>query len=206
MIELYFIGTGNGYKASVALEEVGLPYIVHKVDMATKAHKAPDYLKINPVGRVPAIVDNDTPSGRPVAVFETNAIALYLGEKTGKFIPADLAERAQMHGWMSVAASGLGAAASGIFFMGRSPEPIPFAVDFYRNMALMTMQYIDTVLATRPYLAGNEYSLADIVMYPGVVAGIARQIPDALDGLNHLKAWTEKVGARPAVQRGLAVS
>jgi GST-like protein len=206
MIDLYTVTTANGYKASIVLEELGLPYTAHKVDLMAGAHKQADFLKINPVGKVPAIVDRETASGKPIGVFETNAIALYLAEKAGgRLIPSDPDARAQMHAWMSVSASGLSAATAGVFFMGRAPEPIPYAVDFYKNSVRTIMTQIEAVLATRPYLAGDEYSLADAVMYPNLAVGVARMLPDAFEGLGHLKAWAEKVGDRPAVQRGLTV-
>ncbi len=200
MIDLYTAPTPNGWKASIVLEELGLPYTVHALDLGTLQQKEPWYLKINPNGRIPAIVDRDEGD---FAVFESGAVLLYLAEKTGKLLPADAKGRSRAIQWLMFQMGGLGPmqGQANVFFR-YAPEKIPFAIERYQRETRRLYEVLDRRLAEAPYLAG-EYGIADIATWPWVTlhgwAGVA------LDGLEHLQAWVNRVGERPAVQRGRAV-
>jgi len=205
MIDLYTAPTANCRRASIMLEEVGLPYRVNVVDITRGEQFKPDFQALNPLGKCPVIVDPDGLDGKPVTVFETMAILLYLAEKTGKLKPHGPDELVRVVQWGSVVVSGLGAAHSGLFaFKTFAPEPIPFALghfakDAYRHLAAMESQ-----LSLTPHLTGEDYSLADILAYPTVVISEER-LPERLDAYPHVSAWRDRIGTRPAVRRGMAV-
>jgi glutathione S-transferase len=200
MIDLYTWGTPNGIKVSVALEELGLPYTVHPVDIGKNEQKRPEFLRINPNGRIPAIVDRDAGD---FAVFESGAILLYLAEKTGKLVPADPKGRLRVIQWLMFQMSGVGPmqGQANVFFR-YFPEKLQPAIDRYQNETRRLYTVLDTRLKESEYLAG-DYSIADIATWPWVRvhdwAGVS------LDGLPHLQRWVETIGKRPAVQRGLDV-
>jgi glutathione S-transferase len=200
MIDLYTWGTPNGVKVSVALEELGLPYTVHAVDIGKNEQKRPEFLRINPNGRIPAIVDRDAGD---FAVFESGAILLYLAEKTGKLMPADPKGRSRVIQWLMFQMSGVGPmqGQANVFFR-YFPEKLQPAIDRYQNETRRLYTVLDTRLKESEYLAG-DYSIADIATWPWVRihdwAGVS------LDGLPHLQRWVEAIGKRPAVQRGLDV-
>lgn len=200
MIELYTAATPNGQKISIALEELGLPYRVHALSFDRKEQKEPEYLKINPNGRIPAIVDTENGD---FAVFESGAILLYLAEKTGRLIPADAKGRSTVIQWLMFQMGGVGPmqGQANVFFR-YFPEKLQGAIDRYQNETRRLYEVLDTRLGEVEYLAG-DYSIADIATYPWV------RIHDwsgvSVDGLPHLQRWMDALAARPAVQRGLQV-
>jgi GST-like protein len=205
MIELHTSNTANGYRASIMLEECGLPYQVHAYALARLEHLAPAYLELNPVGRIPTIVDPDVAGGQPAVVYGTQAIVQYLAEKTGRFLPAEPTARATVYTWAGIIASDVGPAYSGQFaFNVLAREKIPYAIDFYNQLVDRMLKAVDWQLGRHTYLAGEEYTIADVLLYP-VAGSSALRYPGNLDGYPNLKRWATLVGARPAVQRGMKV-
>ena len=197
MIELYTAPTPNGWKASITLEEMSLPYNLHALSFATNDQKAPAYLKINPNGRIPAIVDDG------FAVFESGAIMLYLAEKTGTLMPTDTQGRSTVIQWLMFQMGGLGPMMGQVnVFFKYLPEKIPAAIERYQRESMRLLNVLNTQLADHEYLAG-DYSIADIANWswahtyehPGL----------NVEGLDHLKRWIDAIAARPAVQKGVAV-
>ena len=200
MIDLYTWTTPNGYKASIALEELGLDYETHPIDIATGAQKRPDYLAINPNGKIPAIVDRDNGD---FAVFESGAILVYLAELSGRLLPRDVKGRSLTLQWLFFQVGGLGPMqGQAHVFYRYFEEAIPAAIARYQNETRRIYEVLDRRLGEAEYLAG-DYTIADIATFPWVRrhgwAGVS------LDGLDHLQRWYEAVSARPAVKRGLAV-
>ncbi|MBM7062172.1 glutathione S-transferase N-terminal domain-containing protein [Pseudomonas sp. UL073] len=200
MIDLYTAATPNGHKASIALEEMGLPYAVHALSFDKKEQKAPAFLKINPNGRIPAIVDRDNDD---FAVFESGAILIYLAEKTGQLLPQDVKGRSRVIQWLMFQMGGVGPmqGQANVFFR-YFPEKLQPAIDRYQHETRRLYEVLDGRLAEAEYLAG-DYSIADIATFPWVRLYDWAGVP--LDGLEHLQRWLAAVEARPAVQRGLAV-
>ena len=202
MIDLYTFGTPNGKKASIMLEEVGLPYELHVVDIRNGDQHKPEFRAINPNGRIPAIVDRDAEGG-PLAVFESGAILIYLAEKTGKLLAPRGPARYEAIEWVMFQMGGIGPM-FGQFghFNTFAPEKIPYAIDRYQKESIRLLGVLDGRLAEKKYLAG-EYSIADVCTYPWV-AGVQDRLPGAGD-FAHVNAWLERVGARPAVKKGMSV-
>ena len=201
MIELFTAATPNGWKVSVALEEMGLPYTVRALSLGKLEQKEEWFLKINPNGRVPAIVDHDNGD---FAVFESGAILIYLAEKTGKLLPADPKARSRVMQWLMFQMGGVGPmmGQANVFFR-YAPEKIPYAIERYQREARRLFEVMERQLKDTPYIAGSEYSIADIALWCWV-AGYEWSGVD-IDGLPGLKRWLDLVGARPAVQKGRAV-
>lgn len=197
MIDLYTAATPNGHKVSIALEELGLPYRVHALSFDKQEQKTPEFLRINPNGRIPAIVDDG------FAVFESGAILIYLAEKAGQLLPADAKGRSRAIQWLMFQMGGVGPmqGQANVFFR-YFPEKLQGAIDRYQHETRRLYEVLDTRLGEADYLAG-DYSIADIATFPWVRvhdwAGVS------LDGLEHLQRWLAAVEARPAVQRGLQV-
>jgi len=205
MIELHTTPTANGFKASIMLEEVALPYEVCTYDLMRGDHRRPEFLARNPVGRLPLIVDHDVPAGDPISVYGSAAILLYLAEKTGRLLPRELPARARVHEWMGIVSSDLAPAYSGQFvFSTLAPEPLPWAIDFYEKLCVRLLRPMELALARHPYLAGDDYTIADVIAYP-VAAVSSRRYPGDLGGHPAIAAWASRVGERPAVQRGMRV-
>jgi GST-like protein len=205
MIHLHTVPTANGFKASIMLEEVGLPYDVRKYDLAKGEHLSPEYMKLNPVGRLPAIVDDQGADGREIVVYGSAAILLYLAEKTGLLMPRGPAERAAVYQWLGIVASDLGPAYAGQFvFSVLAPEKLPWAIEFYEKLCLRMLRPMELRLATARYLACDEYTIADVIAYP-VAAVSARRFPGSLADHPSIARWAAEIGARPAVQRGMLV-
>jgi GST-like protein len=200
VIDLYTAPTPNGWKASIMLEEVGLPYTVHPLDLGKLQQKEPWFLKINPNGRIPAIVDRDEGD---FAVFESGAVLVYLAEKTGKLLPSDAKGRSRALQWLMFQMGGLGPmqGQANVFFR-YAPEKIPFAIERYQRETRRLYEVLDRRLGEAPYLAG-EYSIADVATWPWVTLHGWAGVP--LDGLDRLQGWVDRVGERPAVQKGRAV-
>lgn len=201
MIDLYTAPTPNGWKISIALEELGLPYTVHVLDLQAGDQKAADYLKINPNGRIPAIVDHEA-GGR--AVFESGAILMYLAEKTGQLIGADEDGRSRAIQWLFWQVGGLGPmqGQANVFFR-YLPEKIELAITRYQGETRRLYEVMDAQLTETPYLAGNAYSIADIACFPWVFAHFWAGVP--LDGLDALTDWKTRLEQRPAVLKGLGI-
>lgn len=204
MIDLHTTATANGYKASIMLEEVGLPYRVIDYDLVKGEHMKAGYLALNPVGRVPTIVDHDT-AGAPVSVYGTPAILLYLAEKTGQLLPGSPAERAKAYEWLGIVSSDLAPAYSGQFvFNVIAPEKNAWAIGFYDQLCLRLLAPMESRLGASRFLAGDGYSIADVIAYP-VAAVSMKRFPGGLDAHPNIARWAAEVGARPAVQRGMKV-
>ncbi len=200
MIDLYSSQTPNGWKASIMLEEVGLPYEVHPINLGSGDQKQPDYLRINPNGRIPTIVDRDEGN---FAVFESGAILIYLAEKTGKLLPADRKGRSTVIQWVMFQMGGIGPmqGQANVFFR-YFPEKLPAVISRYHNETKRLYEVLETRLAGREYLC-DDYSIADIATWPWVRihawAGIE------IDDLPNVQAWIDRMAARPAVQRGVEI-
>jgi GSH-dependent disulfide-bond oxidoreductase len=202
-IALYYWPTPNGWKISIMLEECGLPYAVHPVDISKGEQFASEFLAISPNNRIPAIVDSDGPGGRPISVFESGAILQYLGRKTGKFYPRDERARAQVDEWLFWQMGGLGPmAGQAIHFRRYAPQTLPYAVARYTDEVNRLYGVMNTLLAKREFLAGR-YSIADIACV-GWVRLAERQGQD-LAQFPHLMRWFETIRARPAVKRAFAI-
>jgi len=197
MIDLYTAGTPNGYKVSIALEEMQLPYELHVIDILKQQQKEDWFLQINPNGRIPAIVDRDAGGFR---VFESGAILIYLAEKTGLFLPSDLQERSKVLQWVMFQMAGVGPmmGQANVFFR-YLPEKIPLAIERYQNESRRLLEVLDGTLAKNAYLAG-EYSIADMATWPWVRTHAWSGV--SIEGLPHLQRWLQQVGERPAVQKG----
>jgi GSH-dependent disulfide-bond oxidoreductase len=200
MIELYTAPTPNGWKASIMLEELGLPYEVRAINLLEGVQKEPWYLKLNPNGRIPTIVDRDAGG---FAVFESGAILIYLAEKTGKLLPKDAKGRSVALQWLMFQMGGIGPmqGQANVFFR-YAPEKIEYAINRYQEETSRLYKVLDTRLAEAEYLAG-DYSIADVATWPWVRihdwAGVS------VDGMPHLERGIDAIAARPAVQKGIAV-
>ncbi|MET1029224.1 MAG: glutathione binding-like protein [Dongiaceae bacterium] len=200
MIDLYYWTTPNGHKVTMFLEEAGLPYKIHPVNISTGDQFKPDFLKIAPNNRIPAIVDQDPAEpGAPISIFESGAILLYLADKTGKFLPKDLRGRNDALQWLFWQMGGLGPmAGQNHHFSGYAPEKLPYAITRYVNETNRLYGVLNKRLADRDFLAG-DYSIADMASYPWIVPYERQQ--QKLEDFPHLKRWFEAIRARPAVQR-----
>jgi GST-like protein len=201
MIELHYWPTPNGHKVTMFLEEAGLEYRIVPVDIGRGEQFRPEFLKIAPNNRMPAIVDDEpADGGEPVSLFESGAILLYLAEKTGKFIPADLRGRAEVLQWLFWQMGGLGPmAGQNHHFSQYAPEKLPYAIDRYVNETNRLYGVLDTRLADRPFVAGEAYSIADMASYPWIVP-YERQ-GQRLEDFPNLKRWFETIRDRPATVR-----
>ena len=205
MIDLYYWTTPNGHKVTMLLEEAGLPYRIRPVDIGKGEQFAPDFLAIAPNNRIPAIVDHDPMGGgAPVSLFESGAILLYLAEKSGKFIPPSIPGHAEVLQWLFWQMGGLGPmAGQNHHFSQYAPETIPYAIDRYVRETARLYGVMDRRLADRAYLAGDEYSIADMASYPWIVPH-ERQ-GQRLEDFPHLKRWFDDIAARPATMRAYAL-
>ena len=200
MITLYTSATPNGWKASIGLEEFGLDYDVHHIHMDKQEQKEPWYLELNPNGRIPTIVDHDNGD---FAVFESGAILIYLAEKTGKLLPTDVQGRSRIIQWLMFQMGGVGPMFGQVHhFLRAAPEQVPYAIERYTKEKDRLYGVLNKRLGEAAYLAG-EYSIADIATYPWVSRHEWHRT-DLADFPN-VKRWYEIIGARPAVQRGMAV-
>lgn len=204
MIDLYTWGTPNGRKISIMLEEVGLPYRVHSIDISKGDQFTPEFIAINPNGKIPAIVDPEGPGGKTVPVFESGAILIYLAEKTGKLLPAEAAARLETIQWLMFQMGGIGPMfGQRHHFYRAAPEKVPYALERYTKETHRLYGVLDQRLAGNEYLAGGAYSIADIATYPWVARWEWHDISWA--SFPNVDRWFKAIGARPAVQRGMAV-
>lgn len=205
MIDFYGFNTANGQKVAVMLEESGLPYTFKYLDMLKGAHQTDAFKAINPVGKMPAILDHDGPGGTPLAMFETLAISTYLAEKSGKLWPTEPRERALAMEWATLSPANLNPAFNVLFVLKTRMESAHDEVkDYYTGQAHRMMAVFEQRLGDAPYLAGETYSYADVQLYPVVVVSVAG-LEGGLDPYPNVRAWADKIGARPAVKRGMAV-
>ncbi|NET34121.1 MAG: glutathione S-transferase family protein [Cyanothece sp. SIO1E1] len=199
MIDLYAFATPNGRKPAIMLEEVGLPYTTHKVDISKGEQFQPEYVAINPNSKIPAILDQET----GVTVFESGAILIYLAEKTGKLLPTDLKTRFQVIEWLMFQMASVGPMFGQLGHFQRSaPEQIPYAIRRYEKETLRLYEVLNQQLEQHEYIA-SDYSIADIATFPWVVAH--EYLGVMIDDYPHVQRWIEALQQRPAVQQGMAL-
>jgi len=200
VLDLYYWTTPNGHKITIFLEEAQIPYRIVPVNISKGEQFAPEFLRISPNNRIPAIVDHDpADGGAPVSVFESGAILLYLAEKTGKFIPETLRGRTEVLEWLFWQMAGLGPMAGQNHHFGHyAPEKIPYAIDRYVKETNRLYGVLNKRLSEREYIAG-DYGIADMACYPWIVLWQRQQ--QKLDDFPNLKRWFEVIAARPAVER-----
>lgn len=202
MIDLYYWTTPNGHKITMFLEETGLPYRIVPVNISKGEQFAPDFLRISPNNRMPAIVDHEPEGGEPISIFESGAILLYLADKTGQFIPSDLRGRVEALQWLFWQMGGLGPmAGQNHHFSQYAPEKIPYAIDRYVNETNRLYGVLNKRLARREFVAG-AYSIADMASYPWIVPW--RRQGQNLDDFPHLRRWFDAIRQRPATSRAYA--
>ncbi len=207
MIDVYSWATPNGHKVHIMLEETGLEYRVHPVDIGAGDQFQPDFLAISPNNKIPAIVDPEGPrreDGKPFSLFESGAILIYLAAKTGKFMPEDLAARYDVLQWVMFQMGGLGPMlGQAHHFRIYAPEKLEYAINRYTNEAKRLYNVMDAQLGKTEYLAGDDYTIADIAAFPWTRSWQNQGID--LDTLPNVKRWHEAIAARPAVKRGVEV-
>ncbi len=207
MIDLYTWTTPNGRKISIMLEEVGLPYEVIPIDLGKEQQLTPAFTAINPNQKIPALVDHDVPGG-PLAIFESGAILVHLAEKTGKLLPRDVRARAAVMQWLMYQMSHVGPIIGQVgHFVNQAPEKIPYAIQRFVNESVRIIGVLNAGLADREFLAG-DYSIADVATYPWVHAAwgpFQGMMPEKVGELGNVRRWLDTVGARPAVERGMAI-
>jgi len=201
MIELFTAATPNGWKVSIALEELALPYTLRPISLGKLEQKEEWFLKINPNGRIPAIVDH---ANGDFAVFESGAILVYLAEKTGKLLPAEPKARSRVLQWLMFQMGGVGPmmGQANVFFR-YAPEKIPYAIDRYQRESRRLFEVLERQLKDHAYIANDEYSIADIALWSWVAGHEWSGV--SIDGLPGVKRWLDLVGSRPAVQNGRAI-
>ena len=203
-IDLFYWPTPNGWKISIALEELGLPYTVRPVNIGAGDQFQPDFLKFSPNNKMPAIIDPEGPEGRPISIFESGAILIYLAEKTGRLMPADPRGRYAVLEWLMFQMGGVGPMlGQAHHFRQYAPEKIQYAIDRYTNEAGRLYNVLDKRLSETEWVAGDDYSIADIAIFPWIVPH-ERQ-GQSFDERPHLKRWYETMKTRPAVSKGLDV-
>jgi GST-like protein len=205
MIDLYYWTTPNGHKISLFLEEAGLPYRIHPINIGKDEQFQPHFLKISPNNRIPAIVDHQpADGGEPLSLFESGAILLYLAEKTGRFIPQDPRGRQECLQWLFWQMGGLGPMAGQNHHFNRfAPEKLPYAIQRYVKETARLYDVLDKRLADRAFVAGAEYSIADMAIYPWIDRHVWQE--QNLDDFPHLKRWYLAIQARPATVRAYAL-
>jgi GST-like protein len=202
MIELYSWTTPNGHKIHIMLEETGLPYRVHKINLGAKEQTRPEYLKINPNGKIPAIVDTDGPDGKPLAIFESAAILVHLAQKSGKFLPTEPRARYATLEWLMFQIANIGPMYGQAFhFRSVAPERVPYAIDRYTNEVGRLLGVMDKRLFEQPYLAGAEYTIADIAAWTWVRN--SHSFGFNMENYPNVQRWVSTIAERPAVRRGL---
>ena len=203
MIELYTWSTPNGRKVSIMLEELGLPYNVHAINIGKNDQFTPEFIAINPNSKIPAIVDPDGPDGKPVSLMESGAILIYLAEKAGKLIPAAPRERYGALQWLMFQMGGVGPMFGQVHhFLRAAKEPVPYAIERYTKETQRLYGVLDARLKTERYLP-REYSIADIATYPWVARFEWHKT--RLEDFPNVKRWFDEISERPAVKKGMAV-
>ena len=203
MIDLYTWSTPNGRKVSIMLEELGLPYKMHAIDIGKGEQFAPEFGAISPNSKIPAIVDHEGPDGAPFALFESGAILLYLSEKSGRFMPAPKRARYETLQWLMFQMGGVGPMFGQTHhFLRAAPEPVPYAIERYKKETRRLYDVLDRHLTGREFLS-TEYSVADIATYPWIARHEWHKVE--LDDFPNVMRWFTAIGSRPAVQRGMKV-
>jgi GST-like protein len=204
MIEVYSWATPNGHKVHIMLEECGLAYRVHGVDIGAGHQFEPEFLARSPNNKIPAITDPDGPDGSPISLFESGAILLYLAAKTGRFLPSDVRGRYEVLQWLMFQMGSVGPMlGQAHHFRLYAPEKLDYAIDRYTNEAKRLYGVMDQRLARSRYIGGKDYSIADIAIFPWLRSWKNQGIDWA--DYPHLKGWFDEIGARPAVRRGVEV-
>ncbi len=206
MIKHFYWPTPNGHKTAIMLEETGLEYEVIPVDILNGEQFSEEFIAISPNNRIPAIIDTEGPGGGPYAVFESGAILMYLAEKTGMFLPKDTAKRYEVIQWLMFQMGNVGPMfGQNGYFQGYCPEDVPLARERYHKVSQQLYNVMDRRLGQSEYLAGDEYSIADIATYPWTMP--KQQEMHRIDGSQypHVQRWGDAIAARPAVQRGVSV-
>lgn len=203
-IDLYYWPTPNGWKISIALEEFGLPYSTHLIDIGKGDQFAPDFLKISPNNRMPAIVDPNGPDDAPIALFESGAILQYLSRKTGQFGGTTLRDQAEVEQWLMWQMGGVGPmAGQAHHFLKYAPEDLPYAKARYRDEVARLYGVLDRRLADRPFVAGERFTIADIAIWPW--ASLWQGQEQTLGDKPHVARWLKELWQRPALRRGRAL-
>jgi GST-like protein len=204
MIDVYSWATPNGHKVHIMLEECGVPYAAHAVDISAGEQFSPDFLAISPNNRIPAITDPDGPDGEPISLFESGAILLYLAGKTGRFLPRSTRGKYQALQWLMFQMASVGPMLGQTHhFRAYAPEKVEYAINRFSNEARRLYGVMDKQLATNDYIAGKEYTIADMAVWPWLRSHERQGID--LGEFPNVKAWFEAIGNRPAVQRGITV-
>jgi GST-like protein len=204
MIDVYSWATPNGHKVHIMLEECGLPYAAHAVDISAGEQFSPDFLAISPNNRIPAITDPDGPDGEPISLFESGAILLYLAGKTGRFLPRSTRSKYQALQWLMFQMASVGPMLGQTHhFRAYAPEKVEYAINRFSSEARRLYGVMDKQLATNDYIAGKEYTIADMAVWPWLRSHERQGID--LGEFPNVKAWFEAIGNRPAVQRGVTV-
>jgi len=204
MIQVYSWATPNGHKVHIMLEECGLPYRTHAIDIGAGGQFTPEFLALSPNNKIPAIVDPEGPDGAPISLFESGAILLYLAAKTGLFLPASVRGKYEVLQWLMFQMGGVGPMlGQAHHFRLYAPEKIPYAIDRYTNEAKRLYGVVNKRLAKSRYIGGAEYSIADIAVFPWLRSWKNQGID--WNDYPHLRGWFDEIGARPAVRRGVEV-
>jgi GST-like protein len=202
MIDLYAAGTANGMRARIGLEECGLAYNFHPVDLAKGEQKSPSFLAMNPNGQIPVIVDREGPGGKPVTLSQSAAVLMYCAEKSGKFLPKEAAARPAFWQALMSAASDMSGMVTTLFTMARAKEPHGPTMETFKSMWKNYLKVWDATLGKRRYAAGDEITIADFALY-GVIARVKGMQPVLLEGAPNVARWAEELAARPAIQRAM---
>jgi len=200
MIDLYAAGTSNGMRARIAVEECGLAYHFHPIDIQKGEHKLPGFLAMNPMGQIPVLVDNEGPGGRPLTLSQSTAILVYCAEKSGRFLPRDPAARAAMLQALMSASTDITPMLGALFAVIRSKDPHGPTADLFRSRVRGYFKVWDDYLGAREYCAGSELTIADLSLYAGY-ARAKGTVPETCEGLPNLERWAKELGGRPAIQR-----
>ena len=203
MIDLYAAGTSNGMRARIALEECGLPYKLHPVDIAKGEQKTPQFLALNPNGQIPVIVDHEGPGGKPVTLSQSTAILLYCAEKAGKFLPKDPSARPAMLQALMSASTDITPIFGSLFTVLRAREPHAPTAQLFKDRLRGFFKVWDDKLAKHKCCAGEEVTIADLSLYAGY-ARVKGSAPELVEGLPNLARWGDEISARPAIQRATA--
>jgi GST-like protein len=202
MIQLYTWGTPNGKKIPIMLEEIGMPYEVHPINIGQGDQFKPEYLAINPNNKIPSIIDPDGPGGKSLTLFESGAILMYLAEKSGKLWPADMRQRYTVIQWLMFQMGGVGPMFGQANYFYRLEEKIPYAIERFHKEALRLYAVLEKALGKSEFLAG-EYSIADIATYPWVWRHEMHHVK--LEDFPSVKRWYDNISNRPAVKRGMEI-
>ena len=204
MIDLYSWKTSNGRKLGIMLEELGIPYKAHPIDIGEGDQFTPEFSKLNPNQKIPAMVDSDGPGGKPITLFESGAMLIYLAEKTGRFFPQDPHKRYETIQWLMFQMGGIGPIFGQVHHFKRAAkEQVPYALERYGTECRRLYGVLDGRLADHPYLAAGEYTIADIATYPWVLRHPWQEIE--LADFPNVKRWFDEISARPAVKSGIEI-